>query len=148
MNAENFRNEGKKNSSESLMALMSYTADKAVELANANSVAGDIIDIDGIKVIPISKISAGFAGGGAAIVDVNAKKSKTPAGSGAKVKVTPMSFLVVADGEVRVISIDGSEKDGKGGLISKIMDAVKGFKKSKKEETVETQETIEIEQVK
>ena len=133
-------NENKKSSSENLMELMSFTADKALELADANSVTGDIIEIDGMKIIPISKISAGFAGGGASIVNVPAKKSNTPAGSGAKVTVTPMSFLVISDGDVRVVSIDGNEKS-KGGIVSKIIEAVKGFKKPKKTETVEIENT-------
>ncbi len=142
MNADNVKIENKKNNSENLISLMSFTADKALELADANSVAGDIIEIDGMKVIPISKISAGFAGGGATIVNVPAKKSNTPAGSGAKVTVTPMSFLVVSGGEVKVVNISVPEKETKGGIVNKILEAVKGLKKSKKTEAVET---VEIE---
>lgn len=138
MNADNVKIE-KKNGAESLMSLMAFTADKAVELADANSVAGEIIEIDGMKIIPISKVSAGFAGGGATIVNVPAKKSNTPAGSGAKVTVTPMSFLVIADGEIRVINVNGTEKEGKAGLIGKIVEAVKQFKKSKSEKTEENE---------
>ncbi len=141
MNTE-IKNESKKNNSESLISLMSFTADKVLELADANSVAGDIIEIDGMKVIPISKISAGFAGGGATMVNVPAKKSNTPAGSGAKVTVTPISFLVITDGEVKLVNISAPEKKDKGGFISKIIEAVKGFKKTKKTETAET---VEIE---
>ncbi len=138
MNADNVKIE-KKNGAENLMSLMAFTADKAVELADANSVAGEIIEIDGMKIIPISKVSAGFAGGGATIVNVPAKKSNTPAGSGAKVTVTPMSFLVITDGEIRVINVNGTEKEGKGGLIGKIVEAVKQFKKSKSEKTEENE---------
>ena len=50
MNADNLKMENKKNNSESLISLMSFTADKALELADANSVAGEIIEIDGMKV--------------------------------------------------------------------------------------------------
>ncbi|MBE6692614.1 MAG: sporulation protein YtfJ [Ruminococcaceae bacterium] len=132
MNAE-IKSENKKNNSESLISLMSFTADKVIELADANSVAGDIIEIDGMKIIPISKISAGFAGGGATMVNVPAKKSNTPAGSGAKVTVTPMSFLVITDGEVKLVNVSATDKKDKGGLVSKIIEAVKGFKKQKRQ---------------
>lgn len=136
MNAENNKPESRKNGSDSLLTLMSYTVDKTLELADANSVAGDIIDIDGVKVIPISKISAGFAGGGASIVNVTAKKSNTPAGTGARVTVTPLSFLIIANGEARVVTVNGAETE-KGGFIGKILEAVKQLKKPKKEEKEE-----------
>ena len=114
---------------------MSFTADKALELADANSVLGDKIFIDGMTIIPISKISAGFAGGGANIVNATVKKSNTPAGSGAKVTVTPLSFLVVSGGEVRVVDVNASATETKSGLVSKITEAFKSIKKDKKEET-------------
>ena len=85
----------KATAAENLMNLLSFTADKAIELADANSVLGERIYAQGLTIIPVSKISAGFAGGGAHIVNTAAKKSNTPAGSGAKVTVTPLSFLVI-----------------------------------------------------
>ena len=80
MNSEN--NVKKSNAAENLMQLMSFTADKALEMADANSVLGEKIYVDDMTIIPVSKISAGFAGGGASIVNATVKKSNTPAGSG------------------------------------------------------------------
>ena len=115
---------------------MSFTADKALEMADANSVLGEKIVADGMTIIPISKISAGFAGGGANIVNATVKKSSTPAGSGAKVSVTPLSFLVISGGEVKVVDVKASETETKSGLIGKITEAFKSMKKKdKKEET-------------
>lgn len=127
----------KQSAAENLMQLMSFTADKALEMADANSIMGDKIEIDGMTIIPVSKVSAGFAGGGANVVNVPAKKSNTPSGSGAKVTVTPMSFLVVSGGEVNVVNISVPEKAGKGNIIANILDALKGMKKEKKTEEVE-----------
>ncbi len=126
-----------------LMQLMNFTADKVLELADANNVLGDIIEIDGITIIPVSKISAGFAGGGANMVNAEIKKQNTPSGSGAKVTVTPLSFLVVANGEVNLININAPEKT-KGSLISKIMEAVKGLKKDKKKDEPKEETTTEV----
>ncbi len=123
----------KTTAAENLMNLMSFTADKVLEMADANSVLGDKIYSEGMTIIPISKISAGFAGGGANIVNAAAKKSSTPSGSGAKVTVTPLSFLVISNGEAKVIDIKASEKDTKEGLIGKIIEQFKS-KKNKKEE--------------
>lgn len=119
-----------------LMQLMSFTADKALEMADANSVLGDRIEIDGMVIIPVSKVSAGFAGGGANMVNAAVKKSNTPSGSGAKVTVTPMSFIVIKDGSVTAVNISAPEKAGKGDIIPKVIEALKGLKKEKKEITV------------
>ena len=112
---------------------MSFTADKALEMADANSVLGEKIVIDGMTIIPVSKISAGFAGGGASIINATAKKSNTPAGSGAKVTVTPISFIVIENAELRIVSIDATAKDTKSTIIDKIVEQVKNFAKNKKQ---------------
>ena len=131
----------KNSASENLLNLMSFTADKTLEMADANSILGEKIEIDGMIIIPVSKVSAGFAGGGANIVNVSAKKSNTPSGSGAKITVTPMSFLVIADGEVKAVNISVPEKESKSNIIKAILDSFKGKKKAKAEETVEVTES-------
>ena len=120
----------KPTAAENLMQLMSFTADKALELADANSVLGEKIEIDGMTIIPVSKISAGFAGGGASVINATVKKSNTPAGSGAKVSVTPISFLVIANGEVNVVEVASSGKDSKSSIIDAV---IQQFKKNKKD---------------
>ncbi len=117
--------------SANLMQLMSFTADKALELADASSVLGEKIEADGMTIIPVSKISAGFAGGGANMVNATARKSNTPAGSGAKVTVTPLSFLVISDGEVRVIDVQASATDKKANIITAVINQVKAMKAKK-----------------
>lgn len=120
----------KPTAAENLMQLMSFTADKALELADANSVLGEKIEIDGMTIIPVSKISAGFAGGGASVINATVKKSNTPAGSGAKVSVTPISFLVIANGEVNVVEVASSGKESKSSIIDAV---IKQFKTNKKD---------------
>lgn len=130
MNSEN-NVKTKSGAAENLMQLMSFTADKALELADANSVLGEKICIDDMTIIPVSKISAGFAGGGASIINATVKKSNTPAGSGAKVTVTPISFLVIAGGELRVVAVDATVKDTKSTIIDKVVEQVKSLIKAK-----------------
>ena len=115
-----------------LMQLMSFTADKALEMADANSVLGDKIEIDGMTIIPVSKISCGFAGGGASIVNAEQKKSNTPSGSGAKVTVTPLTFLVISNGDVKLVDIRASEKAAPANIISAVIEQIKALKKDKK----------------
>lgn len=123
----------KPNAATNLMQLMSFTADKALELADANSIIGERIEVDGMVIIPVSKISAGFAGGGASMVNATIKKSNTPSGSGAQVKVTPLSFLVISDGEAKVIDIQANEKQKKTDIITTIVNKVKEMKAKKKD---------------
>lgn len=108
-----------------LMEVLSFTADKTMELANANSVMGERIEVDGITVIPVSKVSAGFAGGGADIRNADKKRTQNPAGAGAKVSVTPMTFLVIKEGDARLISVNAKEGGSEGWILA----AVEQFKK-------------------
>ena len=53
----------KSSAAENLSRLIDVTTDKVKQLASASSVAGDTIYLDDCAVIPVSKVSAGFAGG-------------------------------------------------------------------------------------
>ena len=82
---------------------------KMREMVDVNSVIGDpITTADGVTIIPVSKVSVGFGGGGSDYVSKNANKlDNHPFGGGAGggVKVTPIAFLVVKEGNVRMIPV-------------------------------------------
>lgn len=129
-------NEVKKPETGSLIRVMEFTVDKAMALASANSVLGEKMEIDGVTIIPVSKLSVGFAGGGADITDVAKKKKQNPAGAGAQVTLTPLSFLVVQEGQARVLTVQGEPRP----VISKelidtvVQQAKSLFKKEKKQQ--------------
>lgn len=131
---ENENKVSKNNSQNNLMQLMAFTADRAMEMADANSIIGERIEIDGMTIIPISKVSSGFAGGGANIINATQKKSNIPSGSGAKVTITPLSVLVVSNGEVSVIDISAPAKAPKKTIVDSIIDQAKAFLETKKQE--------------
>ena len=114
----------------SFTEVLSLTAQKAVELANANSVLGTPVVSDGVTVIPVSKLSIGFAGGGADICDKAKSKHKSPAGAGAKVDVIPMNFLVISDDKARLIQIDNVNSGFD--IKETVSSIIKLFKKNKK----------------
>ena len=92
--------------SQNLPNMLDNTISKIRELVNANTVVGEAITTgDGITVVPISKISIGLGGGGSDFVSKNANGQDNPFGGGvgAGVKVTPVAFLVIKEGSVRVI---------------------------------------------
>lgn len=59
---------------------------------------------DGVTLIPVSKMSFGFASGGS---DKTEKREKGSVwgGSGAAVKMDPIGFLMLKDGTARMVSI-------------------------------------------
>jgi len=57
-----------------------------------------------VTIIPVSKVSVGFGGGGS---EFSTKNGDNPFGGGvgAGVKVTPIAFLIVKEGSVRMIPV-------------------------------------------
>ena len=91
--------------------LMSTTMQKIREMVDVNTIIGTPIRTDdGITLIPVSKLSFGFASGGTDFDGKNAaNKDLFGGGSGAGVNIQPVAFLVVKDGCVRTIQLsDGS----------------------------------------
>ncbi len=93
--------------STTLPNMLENTIAKIREMVDVNSVIGDPITADGVTIIPVSKVSVGFGGGGSDYVSKNANKQDNPFGGGAGggVKVTPVAFLIVKDGNVRMLPV-------------------------------------------
>ena len=108
-----------KNNINNLMQLLSFTAEKVEGLSKANTVLGDPVTVEGVTLIPVSKISAGFAGGSADMSNMAQKKRTVPAGTGAKTDVTPVAFLAVKDGQVTLLKVD-EKADGSDFLSSAV----------------------------
>ena len=95
--------------SEKLPNMLESTIQKIKEMVDVNSVIGTPITTpDGVTIIPVSKVSVGFGGGGS---DFTTKSSRpgedNPFGgsAGGGVKVTPICFLIVKDGAVRMMPV-------------------------------------------
>lgn len=94
--------------SQKLPNMLDGTIAKIREMLDSNSVVGEpIVTADGTTIIPISKISVGLAGGGFDIEPKTAKGNDLPFGGGvgAGVKVTPVAFLIIKDGNVRMMPV-------------------------------------------
>ena len=90
--------------SQNLPNMLSDTISKIREMMSVNDVVGDPIVVGDVTILPISKVSVGFGGGGAD----NAKAANKDAfggGMGGGVKVQPICFLVVKDGNVRMMPV-------------------------------------------
>ncbi len=89
--------------------LMEKTMGKIREMVDVNTIVGvPITTEDGTTLIPVSKVSFGFASGGSdypAKAQNNTKEISFGGGSGAGVKITPVAFLVLKDGNVRLLNV-------------------------------------------
>ena len=94
--------------SQKLPNMLDSTIAKIREMVNVNSVVGDPISTpDGVTIIPISKISIGLGGGGSDFASKNTNQQENPFGGGvgAGIKVSPVAFLIVKDGNVRMLPV-------------------------------------------
>ncbi len=112
--------------------LMQTTMDNVKNVLKVDTVVGDpIITPDGITLVPISKISLGFGGGG---VEFGAKKAgdDRPYGGGnaTGVKIEPIGFLVIKEGTVRMINVTppaSNTVDRIIDMVPQVMDRVDNF---------------------
>ena len=94
-----------------IQGLMNVTMDKIRQMADSNTIIGKPIKTDdGTTILPVSRISFGFASAGTDFDGKNAaNKDLFGGGSGAGVNIQPVAFLVVKDCCVHTIQLaDGS----------------------------------------
>lgn len=94
--------------SKNLPNMLDSTISKIREMVDVNSVVGDpIVTSDGVTIIPVSKISVGLGGGGSDFVSKNVNHQENPFGGGvgAGIKVTPVAFLIIKEGNVRMLPV-------------------------------------------
>ena len=113
--------------------LMGVTMEKIREMVDVNTIVGTPITCaDGATIIPISKVSYGFASGGS---DLPAKVEKDlfGGGSGAGISIQPVAFLVILSGEVKLmqLSIDASTPNALINLVPDVMEKISGFMSSR-----------------
>jgi len=89
-----------------LSEVMSESMAKIREMVDANTIVGQPITTpDGVTIIPVSKVSVGFGGGGSDFVNKSGAENPFGGGVGGGVKVTPICFLIVKDGNVRMMPV-------------------------------------------
>lgn len=128
--------------------LMDVTMDKIKKMVDVNTIIGDPITTpDGTTIIPISRVSYGFASGGSDLPSKSQPASGLFAGgSGASVGISPIAFLAVSNGNVKVLQIEPyvSPVDRALEKIPDIVDKISAiFKKDEPQEDIATEEAIE-----
>ena len=105
--AEQARRVAERSTKSKVGSILDITVDKMRALADTGLVVGDKIAVtDDITLIPVSRVSCGFASGGS---DLPTEKS--PAGvsfggaGGGGLTVTPVCFVCINKGEVKILNL-------------------------------------------
>lgn len=123
-----------------IQGLMSTAMKSIKEMVDVNTIVGDAVETpDGTVIIPISRVSFGFAAGGSefgkAIEEQGENKEASlrlpfGGGSGAGVTIHPVAFMVVGQGQIKLLPVDTNSSVDKildlvPDLINKINEAVR-----------------------
>ena len=125
---------------ESASGILSTTIEKVRQLVDVSTIVGEPIKLsEEITVIPVSKVTYGFASGGA---DFPSKNSKElfGGGGGAGITINPVAFLILKGGEVTLKHITANDNAAERvvnmipDVIDKVTDVVEKFKSGKEKE--------------
>ena len=112
-----------------IQGLMQTAMENIKEMVDVNTIVGDPVETpDGSVILPISKVGFGFAAGGSEFdpeADQAGGKQQEKAqvelpfggGAGGGVSITPIGFLVVGNGQVKMLSTEGPNQ-----LYEKLID--------------------------
>ncbi len=109
-----------------LEALMKTALESIKEMVDVNTIVGDPVEApDGSVVIPVSRVSCGFAAGGAEFQQGKEERSSSSppfgGGSGGGISVHPVGFLVAGGGQVRFLPVADHH------LLARLLDLVPAF---------------------
>ncbi|MBO5912623.1 MAG: GerW family sporulation protein [Clostridia bacterium] len=116
--------------------IMDVTMEKVRTLVDSDTIIGNPITVDNVTIIPVSKVSFGLASGGSDFPSKTVNAKMFGGGGGAGASVTPICFLVVKDGDVKVLNTTSvaSPIEKAISAVPEIIDTVTGLFKKDKED--------------
>ncbi|RKD27692.1 GerW family sporulation protein [Caminicella sporogenes] len=130
-----------------IQALMKTTLESLKEMIDVNTIVGEPVETpDGTTVIPISRVSFGFASGGGEYKYNNDSDSKEDmnkfpfaGGTGAGVSVQPVAFMIVGNNKIKLVSVDQNANmfESLVNLTSKFIDKLESKGKDEPEKRIE-----------
>ncbi|MEG1972893.1 MAG: spore germination protein GerW family protein [Oscillospiraceae bacterium] len=111
--------------------LLEETLKNLKGFVNADVVVGkEIVTADGTTIIPVSKVAMGYGVGGG-----SPEKLKFGGGSGGGITVSPMGFLIIKDGNIRLMQFSAADNTADRVIsmvpeaINKVSDIIKNGRK-------------------
>lgn len=112
---------------QSTASLLSATIEKIRNLVDVSTIIGEPIQTGEVTIIPVSKVTYGFCGGGS---DLPSKNNAELFGgaAGAGITISPICFLVIKGGEVSIKHISTQEGSVERviGMVPDMVDKVTG----------------------
>lgn len=119
--------------------VLSTTMEKIKTMLDVNTIIGTPIQTsEGISIIPVSKVSFGFASGGSDFGKKPENGIKFGGGAGAGATITPVAFLIVNGENVRLLPMATAPNSTADRIVEMVPDVIGQikdcFKKEKTEE--------------
>ncbi len=100
------------------------------QMVKTETVVGKPIQAGDSVVVPVSKVSVGFGGGGGERAEKNQKGANGGTGLGGGATIEPVAFIVITNGKAQLLSLTRQETFNWGkvvDLIPDLIDQVKDF---------------------
>lgn len=111
-----------------LNSIMQTTISDIRNMVEVNKIVGEpIVTSDGISLVPVSKLSFAFGGGGG---EADGKDNNFGGGTAVGAKIDPIAFLVIKDGSVNMLNIQPPAKNSVDRILDfapQIMDKIENF---------------------
>ena len=115
--------------------MMGVTMEKIRQLVDANTIIGEPITVDGATIIPISRVTFGFASGGSDFQSKKVDKTNFGGGAGAGVTLNPIGFLVISGDKVKLLQMQPADTtvDHIVNTVPDVIDQISALVNKKKE---------------
>ena len=98
--------------------IMQTTMNDIKNMVEVNNIVGNpIFTPEGITLVPVSKLSFAFGGGGG---EGKEKQNSFGGGSAAGAKISPIGFLVIKDGGVKLLNVQPPAQNS----VERVLDLV------------------------
>ncbi len=132
---------------QSASGILGTAIEKIRDLVDVSTIIGNPIESGGVTIIPVSKVTYGFASGGSDFPS-KANTDLFGGGGGAGITINPVAFIVINNGEVSIkhIAVEENSAERIIGMVPDIVDKVSELIKKyikKDEDAPENSDIIE-----
>lgn len=109
---------------QSASGILGTAIEKIRDLVDVSTIIGNAVDVgNGISVIPVSKVTYGFASGGSDFPS-RSNAELFGGGGGAGITITPVAFLIVNNGDVIIKHISSGDTSAERiiGMVPEVVD--------------------------
>lgn len=129
-----------------LSDMLTSSMGKLRDMIDVNTVIGSPIAAGDVTIIPVTKVSIGYAAGGSDYATKNYPPNRDNAfggGTGGSIKVTPVAFLIVRGENVRMLPVAEPASTSMDRLIEQLPDLIDKAESLLKQKQLAKEEGIE-----